>query len=303
MRIAATLNCGGGNLTQAMVQIEKVYTDGACSGNPGPGGWGVVFYLKDGQVHELGGFSPETTNNRMELQAAIAALQFLKDFPQEQSVALFTDSEYVKKGATQWISGWKRRGWKTAQGKAVQNQDLWVELDQADPTRVNWFYVKGHSGDPGNDRCDEIAREFSLNQRSRLTQSIEDVEPVTANKSVTANSKARKAKTESQRSTVVNSEKPKKSVETVDVNETLEANGTSDRLQRLQDLADILQIAQQLSQAGYWITSDELADLLNIQIQDLRGRGKQWHWRNWIISQVQSEGDEMLWRLHRDDTF
>ena len=154
------------------MQISKVYTDGACSGNPGPGGWGVVIYFDNNTVHEMGGFEPETTNNRMELQAAIAALDFVSRYPSADEVQLHTDSEYVKKGATQWLSGWKRKNWKTSQGKPVLNQDLWQELDQQAPNRVKWFYVRGHSGDPGNERCDTIARNFSLNQTSDLIENL-----------------------------------------------------------------------------------------------------------------------------------
>ena len=131
-----------------------IYTDGACSGNPGPGGWGVVIY-RDGETEELCGGEAETTNNRMELQAAIEALRAT-----EGDVRLFTDSQYVKNGVTQWIDGWKRNGWKTSARKPVKNQDLWRALDEATQGRgIDWRWVKGHAGDPGNERADALARQ------------------------------------------------------------------------------------------------------------------------------------------------
>lgn len=144
--------------------IQQIYTDGACSGNPGPGGWGVVICFTDGSVHELGGAAPQTTNNRMEMQAAIAALNYLAASGQSQPVQLYTDSEYVKNGITSWIKGWKKKGWKTAQGKAVLNQDLWQALDALNSPLVEWRYVRGHSGDRWNERCDAIARSYALGQ-------------------------------------------------------------------------------------------------------------------------------------------
>lgn len=145
-----------------MTMIQRIYTDGACSGNPGPGGWGTVVYFADGSIHEMGGGEPQTTNNRMEMQAAIAALEFFQKAGQSEGVLLYTDSEYVKNGITQWIHGWKRKGWKTSTGKPVLNQDLWQQLDQLNSKQVEWRYVRGHTGDVGNERCDTIARAFSL---------------------------------------------------------------------------------------------------------------------------------------------
>jgi ribonuclease HI len=157
--------------------IQAIYTDGACSGNPGPGGWGTVLYLADGCVHEMGGGETQTTNNRMEMQAAIAGLQLLIASGQTTPVELFTDSEYVKKGITEWIAGWKRRNWQTSAKKPVLNQDLWQQLDEVNQVAaqqtgapVKWIYVRGHAGNVGNERCDEIARAFSLNQPITLNQ-------------------------------------------------------------------------------------------------------------------------------------
>lgn len=133
-----------------------IWTDGACSGNPGPGGWGAV--LRSGRHDkELSGGEAESTNNRMELMAAIAALTTLK---KPSRVRLHTDSTYVKDGLTKWIHGWKRNGWKTADKKPVKNQDLWQQLEEACKRHeIEWIWVKGHAGDEGNERADALARE------------------------------------------------------------------------------------------------------------------------------------------------
>jgi len=131
-----------------------VHTDGACRGNPGPGGWGAVLEW-DGHHRELKGGETETTNNRMELKAAIEALAALK---RRCRVELYTDSEYVRQGITQWMDNWKARGWKTAAKKPVKNRELWEALDaQCQRHTVNWHWVKGHDGNPGNERADELA--------------------------------------------------------------------------------------------------------------------------------------------------
>nr|WP_275443529.1 MULTISPECIES: ribonuclease HI [unclassified Halomonas] len=133
-----------------------VYTDGACRGNPGPGGWGVV--LESGPHQKtLKGYEAETTNNRMELTAAIMALRALN---KPCSVALWTDSQYVRQGITQWIHNWVKRGWKTAAKQPVKNAELWKTLhEETHRHRVVWHWVKGHSGHPGNERADELANE------------------------------------------------------------------------------------------------------------------------------------------------
>ena len=142
-------------------RVVAAATDGACSGNPGPGGWGALLRFEDGSVEEFGGHDPSTTNNRMELQAALELLKRLKDLPRHPDLTLRTDSKYLIDGLGSWMQGWKRRGWKTAAGKPVLNQDLWVALDQARLLDVPLTYVKGHSGDPDNDRVDRIAVSFS----------------------------------------------------------------------------------------------------------------------------------------------
>ena len=133
-----------------------LYTDGACKGNPGKGGWGVVLEYGEHRKELFGG-DVGTTNNRMELMAAIAGLSALKS---RCIVDLYTDSVYVKDGITKWLSNWKSNGWRTASKKPVANQDLWEQLDQAVSNhQVNWHWVKGHSGDPGNERADELANQ------------------------------------------------------------------------------------------------------------------------------------------------
>ena len=136
------------------------YTDGACSGNPGPGGWGVLMQARDGDTvvreRELSGGATETTNNQMELMAAIAARETLQ---RPSSITIITDSAYVKNGITGWMFGWKKNGWKTAARKPVKNVDLWQRLDAAQARHdVTWEWVKGHAGHPENERADELAR-------------------------------------------------------------------------------------------------------------------------------------------------
>lgn len=138
------------------MKTVEIFTDGACSGNPGPGGWGAILRF-NGQTRELSGGEALTTNNRMELMAAISALNALKE-PCE--VLLHTDSKYVMDGISGWIHGWKRNGWKTADKKPVKNGELWQQLDEANRRhKVKWHWVKGHAGHVENERADELARE------------------------------------------------------------------------------------------------------------------------------------------------
>jgi len=141
--------------TKQSAKIVEIFTDGACSGNPGPGGWGAV--LRYGAVEkEMNGGEPETTNNRMELMAAIMAIEAVK---RPCEIHLHTDSEYLRNGITTWIHSWKARGWRTADKKPVKNVDLWQRLERAIETHdVHWHWVKGHSGHTENERADELAR-------------------------------------------------------------------------------------------------------------------------------------------------
>ena len=141
----------------------ELFTDGACSGNPGPGGWGAILRM-GGRERELSGGEPATTNNRMEMMAAIAGLEALQ---RPCKVALFTDSTYVKDGVTKWIKGWKRNGWKTADKTPVKNIDLWQRLDAVHAQhQVVWHWVRGHSGHPENERADALARAAIAQLRS-----------------------------------------------------------------------------------------------------------------------------------------
>ena len=132
-----------------------IYTDGACSGNPGPGGWGVLIEI-DSKNRELSGGDKETTNNRMELMAAIKALE---EIDKDYQITLYTDSNYVKDGITSWISNWKKNNWKTANKKDVKNKELWIRLDEAIKDKnISWVWVKGHAGNAGNEQADYLAR-------------------------------------------------------------------------------------------------------------------------------------------------
>lgn len=132
----------------------RIYTDGACKGNPGPGGWGALMQF-DGREKELCGGEPDTTNNRMELTAVIRALAALK---RTCEIDLYTDSQYVQKGISEWVAAWKRRGWKTADRKPVKNVDLWLELDRLAGTHhIRWHWVRGHAGHAENERADALA--------------------------------------------------------------------------------------------------------------------------------------------------
>jgi len=132
-----------------------IYTDGACSGNPGPGGWGVLIEI-DNENIELSGGDRETTNNRMELMAAIKALE---EIDKDYEITLYTDSNYVKDGITSWISNWKKNSWKTASKKDVKNKELWMRLDEAIKDKnISWVWVKGHAGNAGNEQADYLAR-------------------------------------------------------------------------------------------------------------------------------------------------
>jgi ribonuclease HI len=142
---------GGGRLTETV----DIYTDGACSGNPGPGGWGALLRI-DGKEKELSGYAPATTNNRMEMMAVIEALRVLK---RPVTARVHTDSQYVQKGISEWIHGWKKRGWQTADRKPVKNVDLWQALDAATVGhKIEWLWVRGHAGHVENERVDELAR-------------------------------------------------------------------------------------------------------------------------------------------------
>ena len=152
-------------MSAARKQVE-IHTDGACLGNPGPGGWGALLRWR-GIERELSGGEPDTTNNRMELMAAIAGLEALNE---PCTIMLQTDSQYVRQGITEWMPGWVRRHWKTAGGDPVKNRDLWERLHAATARhQIDWRWVKGHSGDPDNERVDVLARTAAVRMRAGVS--------------------------------------------------------------------------------------------------------------------------------------
>ncbi len=164
-------------MNSEIIAIEAA-TDGACSGNPGPGGWGGLIIFDDNSQLEIGGSEQNTTNNRMELTAAIKTLEELKKHKLKDNFKLRTDSKYVIEGYTKWIINWKKNGWKTSSGKAVQNLDLWQKIDQLRINCLRMEYVKGHSGDKQNDRVDKIATNYSkgisiINKSKEETSSVD----------------------------------------------------------------------------------------------------------------------------------
>ncbi|MEG4026261.1 ribonuclease HI [Microcoleus sp. S13C4] len=291
-------------------KIKSLYTDGACSGNPGPGGWGAVVCFADGNCHELGGGDPQTTNNRMEMQAAVAALEFFANSGQTEPVTVYTDSEYVKNGITKWIQGWKNKGWKTSTGKDVVNQDLWHLLDKLNSRQIQWEHVRGHSGDFYNDRCDEIARSFSHNLTPELQQQKPTGDEAGAgtgaqplhfdNTIVSEETDATGNKTIE--SYVITSDLPSSNSTMMDSTaDTLENLPREVRVQDLRNLIETLHIADEVATKGYLITSSELADLMDVNASAVTSRGDNWVWRNWVVSRVRREGNQILWQLERID--
>ena len=141
---------------------HKLFTDGACRGNPGPGGWGIYWEKPDGKADKLGGGKEQTTNNEMELLAVVRALEWVEGIDEE--IEIHTDSQYVQKGMTEWIQNWQRRGWKTADNKPVANRPLWEEIlekTRAHGKKVHWIWVRGHDGNYGNEQADLIAQDYA----------------------------------------------------------------------------------------------------------------------------------------------
>ena len=242
-------------------RVVAAATDGACSGNPGPGGWGAMLRFEDGSVEEFGGYSAATTNNRMELQAALAVLERLQELPCHPDLKIRTDSKYLIDGLGKWMVGWKRKGWRTAAGKPVLNQDLWQALDRARIEGVSLAYVKGHSGDPDNERVDQIAVSFSKggvpalkSGRAITSKSVGFVEPIE---------------------------------EASDGGDLAPAN--------LQQLLTRLELADRLAERGYGLSLAELAQLVEQPMAKLERKKASWRWRDWLIEPV----DEGRWRLRR----
>lgn len=311
-------------------KIQAIYTDGACSGNPGKGGWGTVVYFQNGEKQELGGYAPQTTNNRMEMQAAIAALEYFAQSGQTDGITLYTDSEYVKNGITKWIRGWKKKGWKTSSGKAVLNQDLWETLDQLNSPAVTWQYVRGHAGNEGNERCDAIARAFSQNRTPNLRQISASKTLVASGVATTTATAVHEADSEfvadtadlelnhgvqssysdssdtSNRSDTTNIYATGGELAMSEAMATTGANGLDAlprevRVAHVRNLVDTLHMADDIASHGYLITSAELADLMDVNASAVTSRGDNWVWRNWVVSRVRREGNQILWQLERID--
>ncbi|AKG20553.1 ribonuclease HI [Calothrix sp. 336/3] len=291
--------------------IESIYTDGACTGNPGPGGWGTVVYFQDGSIHEMGDSSHgKTTNNKMEMQAAIAALEYFHASGQTEPITLYTDSEYLINCVTKWVKGWKRKGWKKADGKPVLNQDLLEKLDDLNNRKIKWEYVRGHAGNIGNERCDAIARAFASGNVPSL-QSISDINygnGFSRQNSEVAVTRVSDSLTES---TIINKKQQQISTLASDITNmelpTVSATSTNEELPRetrvtqLRNLVETLHIADEIAEKGYLITSSELADLMDVHASAVTSRGDQWRWRNWVVSRVRREGNQILWELERGD--
>jgi ribonuclease HI len=300
-----------------MPEIKSLYGDGACKGNPGTGGWGAVAYFTDGSVAELGGHEPATTNNRMEMQAAIEAMKFFVRSGQTTPCTLYTDSEYVIKGVTSWIKGWKSRGWKTAAGKQVLNQDLWEALDelsgtirlQAQGKPLKWEHVKGHAGNVGNERCDVIASSFAQGKPVSLRQPAQSALKSTDQsvvQSTTSSPAQLSIVPDLNTHTVPNSTISPHST-SAKITEDHHSHHDSENLPREERVAhlnymiDTLHIADKIAAQGYFITSSELADLMDINAGAVTSRGDHWIWRNWIVSRARKEGNQILWQLERVD--
>ena len=289
--------------------IQSIYTDGACTGNPGPGGWGTVVYFHDGSVHEMGDSSHHTTNNKMEMQAAIAALEFFKSSGQTQPITLYTDSKYVIDCVTKWVKGWKKNGWKKADGNPVQNQDLLEILDELNNRLVQWEHVRGHSGNIGNERCDVIARSFATHKIPHLKQSLPEFLHETLPK--IEETSVVKVADDPIKSTITNKNTLESSQSASDTSTmepyitptatTTNEQPTEIRVLQLRNLVETLRIADEIAEKGYLITSSELADLMSVHSSAVTSRGDEWRWRNWIVSRVRREGNQILWELERGD--
>ncbi len=248
-------------MRQKHLRVVAAATDGACSGNPGPGGWAALMRFEDGSVEEFGGFDKATTNNRMELQAAIFLLETLQEFPRKPGLQIRTDSKYVINGFSQWIVNWKLKGWRTASGKPVQNKDLWEALDSARLLDVTFSYVKGHSGDPDNERVDQIAVCFSKGElptlessRGKSFEACELVEPL---------------------------DQIKDEVDKAPV--------------ALEKLLTRLELADRFAKNGYSLNTFELAELIEQPVAELEKRTTSWLWRDWLVEPI----DDHHWRLGR----
>ncbi len=240
-------------------QVISASTDGACSGNPGPGGWGVLIRFEDGSVTEFGGYEPATTNNRMELRAMLEVFKHLQNLPLHPELTIKTDSKYLINGLNNWIKGWKKNGWRTSSGKPVLNQDLWQALDRSRLQNVPLEFVKGHSGNKDNERVDAIA---------------------------VSHSKSRGMKLDSQEAS--NSSKGKNKVtlnSSVNINKPIQGE--------LEKLISRLDMINHIAHKGYSLNTNELSELLETPANELNKKEGTWKWRDWFIEPI---GDSQ-WKL------
>ena len=226
-------------------RVVAAATDGACRGNPGPGGWGALLRFEDGSVEEFGGHDHATTNNRMELQAALALLERLKELPRHPDLTLRTDSKYLIDGLGSWLKGWKRKGWRTAAGKPVLNQDLWKSLDAARLDDVPLTHVKGHSGDPDNERVDRIAVAFSHGAAHGAAPDLTAGVKGSVSPAATDNDSAPLP---------------------------------------LQQLLTRLELADRLADGAFSLSVIELAQLVEQPLKQLESKDGPWLWRDWLVS-------------------
>ncbi len=233
--------------------------DGACSGNPGPGGWGALMRFEDGSVEEFGGYEPSTTNNRMELMAALKIFERLQSSSLHPNFTIRTDSKYLINGLNQWMPNWKKKGWRTASGKPVMNQDLWKALDNIRLKDVKLEYVKGHSGDIDNERVDKIAVSYSKGNSIELHSN--------------------------------QSEKFKEIISKQTDNDSNKFNNSVPL--GLNQLLSRLDMVNHIAKNGYGLTLDELAELLDEPIENLMQKKNTWEWRDWLIEPM----DKNRWRL------
>jgi len=231
------------------IAIEAA-TDGACSGNPGSGGWGGLILFDDGSQLEIGGGEKHTTNNRMELTAAIKTLEKLHEFKLKRDFKLRTDSKYLIEGYTSWIKNWKKNGWKTSSGKPVQNADLWKEIDKLRLVDLSMEFVKGHSGDPFNERVDLIATNYSKgitlfkNSENKQLKNIKEELVVSSN---------------------------------------------------IKNLFSRIDFVNEFEKKGYFLNSDELKELLNLENEINIQEYKKFDWRNWTIVPIENK----YWKIEK----
>lgn len=256
------------------VRVVAAACDGACSGNPGPGGWGALLRFEDGTVRELGGAARDTTNNRMELTAALALLEALRDLPRHPSLVLRTDSRYLIDGLGKWMAGWKRKGWRTTAGAPVLNRDLWEQLDRARLPDLRLVHVRGHSGDPDNERCDAIAVAFSRGQRPSLAAAA----PAGAGRAGAA------------------APAPPADPEPAAASLPALAPPADPAPPALLQLLSRLELAERLAAGGHGLTLVELAQLVEMPLRTLEQRRSAWSWRDWTVQPL-ADG---RWRLERD---